>query len=426
MAAQLSLNPGAPEAPDAFGPPGSPAAIDARIDALTRLCREGHRATARALAEATLAEDALAGQLALAAVAAATHDRELLDSAVSRAMALAPGHPAVLRAQAVSRALAGDRDASIAAARAAAAADPSPRSRGGLARLLLSWGERDEAVALLEQLARDDDPDAHLQLATVARGDAALDHLVRAFFAAPREPAAMQALMNEFREVGWAIGTAVVAAHVRSTAASPGLRFVSDLIALATRLYLRGTPLEGLVQTPPTFFANARLAAAGAPVAAQLVLVGLFLDHGRTDDARAHNASLAARLATPQERAHHAFLEGRLAQAIGRSDLAIGHYEQALAHDPRYADAACNLMSALFAQASPAALERIGAVVASMPEWHRRSSPMLTYNEAGWLELRGARAEALALVDFLMEAPLGVLEPAVHAMRARLARADAS
>ena len=398
------------------------APVDDLVDGLTRLCQGGHTRLARTLAERELAADRFRGSLALATVAGATHDRATLEASLAEARSLDPAHPAVLRASAGMSALAGDAEAARAAARAAARVDPSPRSLNGLARLLLSLGHRDEAVAILERLANErGDADAHMQLATLGgTAEVALDHYVSAFLQAPTEPHAMQAIMTQFREGSWPIGVAVLAQHVRGTTASPGLRFVSDLVALAARLYMKGTALDGLVQTPASLFANARLAAQAMPIAAQLVLAGLFLDHGRIEDGRTLLTSLANRLATASDRAHHAFLEGRLAQAAGKPELAAERYAAALSHDPHHADAACNLISALVAQGTPEAFAEIGSVLTSIPELERRLSPMLTYNEASWLELRGKRDDALALVDFLEGAPLGVMTQALHAMRARL------
>ncbi len=401
-------------------------AIDEHVDALTRLCAQGHAALARTYASGLVAQDAFVGQIALAAVAAASGDLPALREAVAAASALDPHHTSVLQATAVMHAHAGETTLAVDAARAAFGAGATARGRNGLARLLLMVGKRNDAMGMLEALvAESDDAEAHMQLGALNRvygAKEALEHYVQAFVRAPTEPAPMQAILQELRESSWPIGVAVLARQMRATADTPALRVVADLMGLAARLYLKNTPMASLLDTPPSLFAGALEAAREVPVGAQLVVAGLLLDHDRLGDTQTLLKRAAAVTMTAHERAHHAFLEGRLAQANGYPQQAVDRYEAALVHEPDYTDAACNLIEVLVGMKTPAAEERIASVIASIPEMKRRLSPMLTYNEAGWHELHGDRKTALELVAFLQGGPLGVLEPAVRAMHARLSR----
>jgi len=400
--------------------------IDEHVDVVTRLCQQGHVNAARGYAAGLVVDEPLVGHVASAAVAAATGDLPALRSAVAAASALAPNHAAVLGAAAVMHALAGDAELAYETARAAFGAGATARGRNALARLMLGIGKRNDGLAMLEALVADgDDAEAHMQLGAQKRmygPEVALEHYVAAFLRAPTEPTPMQAILHEVRESSWPVGVAVLARHMRATAETSSLRFVADLLGLAARLYLKNTPLASLVETPPTLFTGALEAAREVPVGAQLVLAGLLVDLGRVDEAQLGLSRAAPALSTPHERAHHAFLEGRLAQAAGRVQEAAVRYEAALVHEPGYTDAACNLIDVLVGIKTPAANERIASVVAEIPESKRRLNPMLTYNEAGLLEMRGDRKGALELVAFLQEGPLGVLEPAVRAMHARLSR----
>src|SRR5689334_337114 len=111
--------------------------ISEYVDALTNLCMQGHAAYARSSADTELTADPLRGHLGRAAVAAATRDLATLKTEVAAAEAIAPRDPAVLQTQAVMQVLLGDAAAAVVAARAAVEVDASPRSRSGLARVLL-------------------------------------------------------------------------------------------------------------------------------------------------------------------------------------------------------------------------------------------------------------------------------------------------
>lgn len=402
------------------------AAIDEHVDVLSRLCEQGHVASARAFARGLVHESPLVGHVAMAAVAAITGDLPTLSAAVVAAQALAPDHAAVLQAKAVMHALAGDAALAYDTARAAYGAGATAQGTNRLARLLLSIGKRNDGLNMLETLvAQHDDPEAHMQLGGQLRaqgGAAALEHYVAAFMRAPTEPATMSAILNEIREASWPIGVAVLARHLRATSDSPSLRVVADVLSLAARLYLKGSPHAELVETRESLFARVLEAASAVPAGPQLVLAGLLLDLGRDEDAQVLLTRVAAVLSSAQEHAHHAFLLGRLAQAAGQPELAIARFEAALGHDPHYTNAACNLIDVLVSSRAPNAEARSAAVVASIPEPKRRLSAIMTYNEASLLEMQGKRQAALELVAFLLEGPLGVLDPAVRAMQARLSR----
>lgn len=400
------------------------------VDSLTKLCMQGHAQFARAHAEAMIVADPLRGHLGRATVAAMTRDVAALRASVEAATALAPEHPGVMQAQAVLSALSGDAPRAIETARTAAKVDPSVRARNGLARMLLSNGQRPEAVAILEELVAEcDDPDAHMQLAEekrVANENASLQHLVDAFLASPSDPRPMQALMQILRNNAWPIGVALLARQLRTQAFSPGFRFVVDLLGLAALEYLRNTPWESLVETPDSVYAKALQAAREVPVAAQSELAGLLIDRGRYADARGLLRSIGTMTSTPAERSRHAFLEGRLAASERDVLRATAAYRTSLAHDPLNVDAACNLIDLLMATGKPEVFGEVAAIVNAIPDVLRRESLALTYNEAVWHEARGDKASALSLVMFLRQAPLERFESAVGAMQMRLQGAGAA
>lgn len=403
---------------------GDGMAVAEYVDALTKLCMQGHAQFARSHAEALIEADPVMGHLGRATVAGMTGDVAAARASVDAAARIAPEHPGVLQARAIVSALSGDGAGAVQAARTAARMDPSARSRNGLARMLLSVGQQAEAVVILEALVAEcDDPDAHMQLAEekkAADENASLKHLVDAFLAAPSDPRAMQSLMQILRNNAWPIGVAILARHLRTQAFNPGFRFVVDLLGIGALEYLRNTPWEGLVETPDSVYAKALLAAREVPIGAQAELAGLLIDRSRLADARTLLRSIGSMAATAAERSRHAFLDGRLAAAEGDSGRAAANYRAALTHDPLNTDAATNLVDLLIASGRPEALVEVGSVLAAIPEVVRRQELALTYNEAVWCEARGDKQRALALVRFLREGPLERFESGVGAMQLRL------
>jgi thioredoxin-like negative regulator of GroEL len=213
-----------------------------------------------------------------------------------------------------------------------------------------------------------------------------------------------------------------MARQVRATTESPAIRLLADVAGLASTELLRGTPAASLcVRSQEEVAAAAANAADVAPMAA-LTLVGLLIDAGRAGEARALLTAIEGRTEAAEPRAMAAYLAGRI--AVANSDLrgALAHFRGALALDPRHIEACATLVSLLVASPSREGLTEARAAMDRIPEWTRRATPFLTFQEALWCEAAGDRHGALELAGFLLEGQLGPLLPAVEAFKERVVR----
>jgi tetratricopeptide (TPR) repeat protein len=128
----------------------------------------------------------------------------------------------------------------------------------------------------------------------------------------------------------------------------------------------------------------------------QLIVARTLVDFGRLDDAKRLIDRLQKIQLGDADRGNLAYLEGYFAEQQRDAKGALAAYERSLAADSLRVDAATNAVSLLLEDGSPAALERIGKLLASVDNAAKLVDVNLLFNEAIYLARvqRGADARA--------------------------------
>lgn len=327
---------------------------------------------------------------------------------------------------ALAHVLAGEGAAAIDAARRAVAIDRSPRSRGSLASVMLAAGRPDDAVGILKQIVAET-PRDHLALLNLAAASAqigdfpsAILNNARAFEADPGDTRAIHNLVNMFADVGRWLGAIAALEMMRasSTNTPPEVAVTLDVAMLhMIRLVSDVFPERGVEQADTAVSAVVASASKRAP-ALQLSVLRQLLDLGRFEDATAFAAKIEGQPLEASDRAVVAYAKGVLARHGGDGAGALARYEEALALDPKRADACVNATQLLLEDGSEAALARIDKLVAIVPA--ERRPPELLFNHAAVLAKRGEREAARDLLERVIRATGGngrVGKVAVQALR---------
>jgi len=391
--------------------------LAAFVDAVGVLARGGHLRAA----EARAAErgDPLAEQLARAMIAATQNDQASLEAHARQAAALGPYEPLSAQAMCMAHLLSRRLPEAEHEARRALVLDDGPRSRRGLARVLLLQGRHADAErALRDLLARGDDAEARLMLAQVLarRGEtfAALTEDARAFGAAPRGTALQQGF-DHLRDAAWPLGMLVLARVGQAATSDPETRALTALVALRAARSLTGAALLAASDMRRDVLADLVALAQHLGAPTRMRVARELVDNDHLADAE-RLATAALPLGTsPAALAEAAYVRGLVCARRGHPSDALDAYVAAVGLDPGHWEAAAEGLHVALTLGG-AALDQAATIVATVPVETRRQSPTLTLNEAIWLRTIGEPAEAL--LDWLDEIPGSPHAAAVRALRA--------
>ncbi|HLL21557.1 MAG TPA: tetratricopeptide repeat protein [Kofleriaceae bacterium] len=364
---------------------------------------------AAALTASYAATDPGAHELGRAALALHRRDTSTALQHVHRALAHGGGAVAHSYA-AMAHLMAGDADAAVDHARKAVALDGSVRNRSSLGGVMLAVGRPADAAAVLKQVIAEHprDHDALLNLATASsqlqdHGEA-ITYYARAFDVDPTDQRPIQNMLHMFAELGKWMGAVAALELSRKGDPPTDVAVALDLVMVhLVRLISVKFPKPGTAEDADEAVGNLITHAQQRAPKTQLIAARTLVDFGRFDDAHRVMQRLAKIQLDDDDRANLAYLEGVIAEQARDRDAALAHYERALAGDPARSDAATNAISMLLEDGSPAALDRIGALVGAVDARAKHASASLLFNEAIYLTRIGRSADARTNLERMLQ-----------------------
>lgn len=393
------------------------------MDRVAKLLAAGDIGEATKLVE-SLAQNPALYEVGRAALAMQRRDALTATKHTERAIGLGAGALAHSY-HAMASIMTGDTETAVDHARKAVGLEPSLRNRTSLGGVLLAVGRPDDAAAVLKQVVAENprDADALLNLATASAqlqdyGEA-ITCYARAFDVDPTDQRPIQNMLHMFAEIGKWMGAIAALELSRKGEPPPDVAVALDLAMVhLVRLLAVKYPKRGEADDADEAVTNLITHAQQRGPATQLVAARTLVDFGRHDDAKQLMQRLAKIQLADADRANLAYLDGYYAEQARDAKAAIGHYERALAADPKRSDAAVNAVSLLLEDGSPEALARIDAVLAKVDAEAKRLSVNLLFNEAIYFTRAGRTAEARADLERMLQITGGEGRMAMMAKKA--------
>jgi tetratricopeptide (TPR) repeat protein len=376
------------------------------VDRVAKLIAIGDIAAATAMVESL---DGAAQEVGRAALAMKRGDALVALKHAERALALGGGAVAHTYS-AMASLMAGDSDAAVDHARKAVALEGGIRNRSSLGGILLAVGRPSDAAAVLKQVVAESprDFDALLNLATASSqlqdyGEA-ITYYARAFDVDPTDQRPIQNMLHMFAELGKWLGAVAALELSRKGEPPPDVAVALDLVMVhLVRLISVKFPKPGVADDADEAVTNLIAHAQKRAPKTQLIAARTLVDFGRLDDARKVIERLQKIQLDDGDRGNLAYLDGFFAEQGRDAKGAIDHYARALAADPTRSDAATNAVSLLLEDGSPAALDRIGALLATVDAAARRGDVNLLFNEAIYLTRTNRVPDARANLERIVQ-----------------------